>query len=100
MRSIPNHSFERLSSLQTLWHAYHSCRRGKRRQPRMAAFDLDADHHICALHRVLISDRYTPQPWRLRVIHDPKTRLIAAPSIIRPYVSFCSRNCMIRAPRL
>ncbi len=47
----------------------------------MAAFDIDADRHLCALHRALAADRYAPEPWRLRVIRDPKTRLIAAPSI-------------------
>ena len=81
MRSIPSGSYERLSSLEALWRAYQACRRGKRRQPRMAAFDLDADRHLCALQRALASNRYRPDPWRLRVVHDPKTRLIAAPSI-------------------
>ncbi len=60
MHSIPNRSFERLGSLQVLWHAYHACRQGKRRQPRMAAFDIYADRHLCALQRALISRRYTP----------------------------------------
>jgi len=81
MRSIPSGSFARLSSLQALWRAYHACRKGKRRQPRMAAFDLDADRHVCALNRMLTAGRYQPEPWQLRVIRDPKTRLIAAPSI-------------------
>jgi retron-type reverse transcriptase len=81
MRSIPANSYERLSSFAALWHAYLDCRRGKRRQPRMAAFDLDADRHLCALQRALAAGHYQPDPWRLRVVHDPKTRLIAAPSI-------------------
>ncbi len=81
MRSIPSGSFERLTRIQALWQAYRACRRGKSRQPRMAAFDLDADRHLFALQRALTADRYGPDPWRLRVIHDPKTRLIAAPSI-------------------
>lgn len=81
MRTIPPGSFTRLSSLPALWRAYDACRRRKRRQPRMAAFDIDADLHLCALHRLLVTNRYHPEPWRLRVIHDPKTRLIAAPAI-------------------
>ncbi len=81
MHSIPAGSFTRLSSLPALWQAYLSCRRGKRRQPRMAAFDIDADRHLCVLQRVLVSGRFQPEPWRLRVVHDPKVRLIAAPSI-------------------
>lgn len=81
MRTIPAGSYDRLTGLEALWRAYLACRRGKRRQPRMAAFDLDADRHLCALHRELASGRYRPDPWRLRVIRDPKARLIAAPSI-------------------
>lgn len=81
MRTIPRGSHERLSSLPALWRAYRDCRRGKSRQPRMALFDLDADRHLCALQRALVDNRYRPDPWRLRVVHDPKTRLIAAPSI-------------------
>ncbi len=81
MRSLPSGSYERLSSLPALWHAYLDCRRDKRRQPRMALFDLDADRHLCALQRALAGESYRPDPWRMRVVHDPKTRLIAAPSI-------------------
>jgi hypothetical protein len=47
----------------------------------MAWFDLEAHRHICALQRKLEQYHYEPEPWRLRVVHDPKTRLIAAPSI-------------------
>lgn len=81
MRTIPRGSYERFSSLLALWHAYLACRRGKRRQARMATFDLDADRWLCALQRDLLAERYRPDPWRLRLIRDPKTRLIAAPSI-------------------
>ncbi len=47
----------------------------------MAEFDLDADRRLCALQRNLAAGVYRPDPWRLRIVHDPKTRLIAAPSI-------------------
>ncbi len=81
MQTIPSGSYERLSHFEALWRAYKSCRRHKRRQPRMAAFEIDADTHILALQRALTAGRYRPDAWRLRVIRDPKTRLIAAPSI-------------------
>ena len=81
MRSVPAGSFERFTDFPALWQAYRACRRGKSRQPAMAAFDLDADRHLIALHRVLREDRYRPAPCRLRVVRDPKTRLIAAPTI-------------------
>jgi len=50
--------------------------------PQSAAFDLDADRHLLDLSRALTSGRYRPSPWRLRLIHEPKQRLIAAPAVI------------------
>lgn len=82
MRSVPAGSFDRLSSLESLWHAWLDCRRGKRRQPRLAAFDLDADTHVVRLHRTLRNGSYRPASYRLSVVRDPKVRLIAAPAIV------------------
>ncbi len=81
MRSVPAGSFRRLSAPDALWAAWRACRRGKRRRPTLAAFDLDADRHLLALSRALRSGDYRPSPWRLRLIHDPKLRLIAAPAV-------------------
>jgi len=81
MRSVPSGSFTRLISSSSLWAAWKECRRGKRRQPRIAAWDLDADTHICRLHRQLREGTFRPSPYRLKVVHDPKTRLVAAPAL-------------------
>ncbi len=81
MRSVPPGSYQRFIQPLALWNAYKNCRRGKRRLPNMAWFDMDADRHILRLHRQLNDHVYSPAPFRLRVIRDPKTRLIAAPSI-------------------
>jgi hypothetical protein len=81
MRSVPAGSFQRLSAPEALWSAWRACRRGKRRRPTIAAFDLDADRLLLALSRGLERGEYRPSPWRLRVIEDPKLRLIAAPAI-------------------
>jgi RNA-directed DNA polymerase len=78
---VPSGSFERLSSLEALWRAWLRCRQGKRRQPNIAAFDLDADTHLCRLHRRLRGGSFVPGLYRLSVIHDPKTRLVAAPAL-------------------
>ncbi len=87
MRSVKAGSFERLASVEALWRAWKSYRRGKRRKPRVAAFDLDADRHIFALHRDLRRGAYRPGGHRVAVIHDPKTRLIAAQPI---------RDCVVQ----
>ena len=81
MHSVPVGSFERLSGFPSLWRAWGRCRRGKSRQPRMAAFDLDADTELLRLRYALVNGRYRPAPYRIQVVQDPKTRLIAAPSI-------------------
>ena len=81
MRSVPPGSFARLTEPLALWQAYLRCEAGKRRSPAMARFSLDADRHVFALHRALRSGRYAPGPYRLRVICDPKTRLIAAAKV-------------------
>lgn len=81
MRSVASGSYERLTSPQCLWSAYKRYRRGKSRQPRVAEFDLDADSHIFALHRRLHDGSYRPGNYELRVIRDPKVRLIAAPAM-------------------
>jgi RNA-directed DNA polymerase len=82
LRSVPAGSFRRLSGIEALWTAWQACRRGKRRQPRLATFDLDADRHLLRLQRALRAGAYRPSPYRLSVVHDPKTRLVAAPAIV------------------
>ncbi len=81
MRSVPAGSFQRLCALESLWAAWRACRRGKRRRPTLAEFDLDADRYLLVLGRELKRGGYHPSPWRLRVIRDPKLRLIAAPAV-------------------
>lgn len=81
MRSVANGSFTRLSSLESLWRAWKICRRGKRRRPTIATYDLDADRNLCHLHRRLSQGTFRPNSYRLNLVHDPKTRLIATPAL-------------------
>jgi retron-type reverse transcriptase len=81
MYTVPAGSYHRLSTQEALWQAWRACRRGKRRHPSVAHFDIDCDRHLLALHRELVAQQYRPSPWRLRCIADPKTRLIAAPAV-------------------
>ncbi len=82
MRSVPSGSFEGLSSFEALWSAWQACRRGKRRWPTLAAFDLDADLTLLRLHHALVEGRYAPSPYRIRLVRDPKIRLVAAPAVV------------------
>jgi hypothetical protein len=81
MRSVASGSFERLSSVEALWESWLKCRRGKQRRPAIAAFDLNADKAVFALHRALRSGAYRPSPSHIRLVRDPKLRLVAAPAI-------------------
>jgi RNA-directed DNA polymerase len=81
MRSVPPGSFERLSSFPALWEAWVDYRRGKRRRPSVATFDLDADLALLALHRDLRAARFSPDPYRVLLVQDPKLRFVAAPSV-------------------
>lgn len=82
MRSVPAGSFARLSQPVALWRAYLAARKGKRRQPVMARFDLEADRHVLDLARQLEAGRYRTAPFRLKIIHEPKARLIAAAALV------------------
>lgn len=81
MRTLKSGSYQRLASLDALWRGWLACRRGKRRSPAVAAFEIDCDRHLLALQRELAERLYRPSPWRLHGIRDPKTRLIAAPAV-------------------
>ncbi len=81
MRTLKAGSYQRLTRLEALWQGWLDCRRGKRRRPAVALFELDCDRHLLALQRELAEHRYQPSPWRLHGIRDPKTRLIAAPAV-------------------
>jgi len=81
-RVVHHGSFARMSSPEGLWHAWRQHARGKRRRPAVAAFALDADAYLLALHRRLREGRYRPGAFRPLVIHEPKTRLIATPSLV------------------
>jgi RNA-directed DNA polymerase len=81
MRSIPAGAFERLSSFPALWDAWRAYRRGKRRRPAVAAFELDADLALLALQRELRTGSFIPSAYRVGLVRDPKVRLIAAPAV-------------------
>ncbi len=81
MRSVAAGSYAHLASFPALWGAWQAYRRGKRRRPAVAAFDLDADLEVLALHRDLLTGTYAPSPYRISLVCDPKVRLIAAPAL-------------------
>lgn len=81
-RVVPPGSFARCTSVRALWRAWRDHARGKRRKPAVAAFGLEADAKILALHRALQDGTYAPLGFAPMVVRDPKLRLIAVPSVV------------------
>ncbi len=72
---------ERVIAPGNLWRAWRDFRRGKRNRPSVAAFEARAERNVLELHRDLAHGRYQPGGYRLRLIHEPKRRLIAAADV-------------------
>ncbi len=65
---------------ENLWQAWLAARKGKRRVPAVAAFEVDAERQLSRLRRELLQATFRPGPYRLKYVSDPKRRLIAAAS--------------------
>ena len=70
--------FPRIIAADNVWAAYREARAGKRRRPDVARFALDEDEHVTRLIDELRTGRWRPGRYALRVISEPKRRLIAA----------------------
>ena len=68
---------EDIAAPDSLLHAWHRYRSGKRRRPSVAAFEIAAESRILDLSDDLLAGRYLPGPYDLLRIFDPKARLIA-----------------------
>ncbi len=60
--------------------AFHAAARGKTGRPDVEAFRARLDDALSALQDDLLAGTYAPEPMRHFRIHDPKPRLIHAPS--------------------
>ena len=70
--------FERLTSWENLLRAARQARRGKRRQPDVAAFELERERELLHLQDQLRHGTYRPGPYRAFWVREPKRRLISA----------------------
>jgi retron-type reverse transcriptase len=70
--------WERVISFDNLLRAFRKARRGKRRRPPVAAFELNLETELLALQRDLVAGDYRPGEYRLFAIYERKPRLIAA----------------------
>jgi len=70
--------WERVIGFDNLLLAFRKARRGKRRRPPVAGFELNLEKELLALQRELQSGEYLPGAYRLFTIYERKPRLIAA----------------------
>lgn len=71
--------FERITAWDNLVAAYREARKGKRRSPEVAAFDVDAFANLVNIHEHLLRGTWQPGQARRFWVRDPKWREIAAP---------------------
>ena len=71
--------FERITAWDNLVAAYREARKGKRRSPEVAAFDVDAFANLVNIHEHLLRGTWRPGVARRFWVRDPKWREITAP---------------------
>jgi len=70
--------FEQVVAFDNLLLAFRKARRGKRRRPPVAGFELRLEQELLALQRELLADAYRPGAYRLFTVYERKPRQIAA----------------------
>ena len=70
--------FDELASFENLWAAWREMRRGKRRRPSVAGFEVEFDRHLFRIRRGLLSGAWRPGTPRMRLVREPKARLVVA----------------------
>lgn len=73
-------TYEELCSFETLWTAFLRARRCKRSKKSTAAFEFSAIEELLILSKSLLQGKYQPDPLDAFYIHEPKKRLIQAPT--------------------
>lgn len=71
-------TLEQVASVENLFEAAARARRGKSRRAEVEAWWLRRESEIAALRAELLGGGYSPGPYRLFEIHEPKRRMIAA----------------------
>ncbi len=69
--------FDRLTGWENLYRAARKARRGKRRHPDVARFELDRERQLLRIQHELRTRTYRPGSYRGFYVHEPKRRLIS-----------------------
>jgi len=72
------HLYERICAFDNLYLAFRRARRGKRRQPAVAAFEFNLEDNLLALQDELMNETYRPGAYTHFTLYDGKPRRISA----------------------
>lgn len=72
--------YHHLCSIDALYAAYLTARRGKRSTASVSRFEENLGLELSRLMEELTDGSYTPRPYRTFWVHEPKKRLISAPA--------------------
>lgn len=75
----PTAIYERVCNFEKLCYAYTQARRDNRYKRRICAFGFSLEENLLRLRWELSRGLYVPRPYTYFILHDPKTRNIAAP---------------------
>jgi retron-type reverse transcriptase len=73
-----NNLFPQIAGFANLYAAWQKARRGKRRRPNVAAFELHLESNLLRLEHELLAGTYQPGRYRSFYIREPKRRKISA----------------------
>jgi retron-type reverse transcriptase len=69
-----------LVNFENIYLAFHKALRGKKNNPKVAAFSRRQEEGLLSLQEELIEKSYRPGPYRTFIIYDKKPRMISAAS--------------------
>lgn len=72
--------FDKTFTIEALYQAYLTARKGKRKTAAVATFEQNLGANINQLHKELHSGTYRPKDYRTFWVTEPKRRLISAPA--------------------
>lgn len=71
--------YTHLCTLENLLYAHTQAQLDNRYKRKICAFTFSLEENLCDLSWELMHEKYVPRPYTYFMLHDPKTRSIAAP---------------------
>ncbi len=75
-------TYEEMCDFETLYKAYLTARKGKRKKAGTAHYEANALACTVKLSGLLMSKKYTPSKFEIFKVYEPKERLVQAPAFV------------------